>query len=349
MDSSVSASWVLASRTLANNIRGLFLTALLLGGIFLAADASAHALAPRLMTLTLDEAGVPVAMTWREPTAGSAGRQPAPRDPEGCRRKEPGELQPTETATMRQVQWALDCDHSRAVRGISVDHPPESDVIVVGRIYRAGQLVTEGVLTAERPSLTLGAQQERSFTAVYFLGQGLWHLWTGLDHMAVVAGLILLLGFTRKLVFAVTAFTIGHSITLSAATLGLVSVNLPFAEALIAVTVVAMALEAGHSANGPMKRHPWVGPGLVGLVHGFGFASALSAVGIEKGNALIPLLSFNAGIEVGQLAVVGIILTAVRIAKGLRLPDNLRVRLRRGTEYALGAAGSFWLLQRLGL
>ena len=136
---------------------------------------------------------------------------------------------------------------------------------------------------------------------------GIQHILSGVDHLLFVLGLLFLVGSWRRLVATVTAFTLAHSITLAAATLGLVHVPQTPIEAAIALSVMFVAAEILHQASGRpglTARAPWVVAFIFGLLHGFGFAGALREVGLPQSDIPVALLFFNVGVEVGQLMFI---------------------------------------------
>jgi hydrogenase/urease accessory protein HupE len=185
-------------------------------------------------------------------------------------------------------------------------------------------------------------------TAFDFLRQGIVHILSGADHLLFVFGLLLIVSSPWMLVKTITAFTVAHSITLTAATLGYVQPPAPPIEAAIALSILFLGIEIVRARQGGTSftiRHPWVVAFAFGLLHGFGFASALSTAGLPPTDVPLALLSFNVGVELGQLAFVALVLL---LAQSLRL---LRVSWPRPAQllpaYVVGTFGAFWLVQRL--
>jgi hypothetical protein len=148
----------------------------------------------------------------------------------------------------------------------------------------------------------------------------------------------------------VTAFTVAHSITLAAATLGYVEPPAPPIEAAIALSILFLGPEILRAERGETSfsiRHPWVVAFAFGLLHGFGFAGALSAAGLPPSSVPLALVSFNVGVEIGQLAFVGLVLLLERGVRALGVTWPRPVQLL--PAYAVGTLGAFWLIQRLVL
>jgi hypothetical protein len=177
---------------------------------------------------------------------------------------------------------------------------------------------------------------------------GVEHILTGWDHLLFVLGLVLLVGPGRMLLWTVTAFTAGHSITLALASLGLVNVPQGATEAAIALSIYLLAVELVRSSGGRvtfMQRAPWLVAGGFGLLHGLGFAGALAAVGLPQGEIPLALFAFNVGIELGQLAFVGTILAGMAALGRLRVTWPTWVS--PAPAYAIGALAIYWFLERV--
>ena len=198
------------------------------------------------------------------------------------------------------------------------------------------------------PWVTIEASPDTLSLVGDFLRQGMVHILSGPDHLLFVLGLLLLVRTGWMLVKTVTAFTIAHSITLAAATLGYVQPPGPPIEAAIALSIVFLGLEIIKARRGWTSfsiRHPWVVAFAFGLLHGFGFASALSHAGLPPGDVPLALLFFNIGVELGQLAFVATVLLLIHASRTFlkRLPPRADLL----PAYAIGSLGAFWLIQRL--
>jgi hydrogenase/urease accessory protein HupE len=184
--------------------------------------------------------------------------------------------------------------------------------------------------------------------AADFFTLGVEHIVFGLDHLLFVLGLLLLVRGVGPLVATITAFTVAHSLTLAAAVLGVVPVSPGPVEAAIALSIVLLAREivTGHRGERHLvHRAPWLVAFGFGLLHGLGFAGALGEIGLRGNDLPVALLSFNVGVEAGQLAFVGVLLAVNRIVPGTargRIP-----KLEPTLGYALGALAMFWFLGRL--
>jgi hydrogenase/urease accessory protein HupE len=178
---------------------------------------------------------------------------------------------------------------------------------------------------------------------------GIEHILLGVDHLLFVAALMMLVRGLRQLLLTITAFTIAHSITLALATLGLIDVPGPPVEAMIALSIMFVAVEILRRERGRpslASRQPWLVALSFGLLHGLGFAGALAEVGLPENSILLALLFFNVGVEIGQLLFVAVLLTGAAL---LRRPEAL-VDPRWSTvlpAYAIGGLASYWLVERV--
>ena len=223
-----------------------------------------------------------------------------------------------------------------------------TDVLV--RVERLDGSHSTELVRPSRPWIEFAAPRGALATAGAFLQQGIEHILFGVDHLLFVLGLLLLVSSPWMLVKTITAFTLAHSITLALATLGYVSVPVPPTEAAIALSILFLGPEIIRARRGETSftiRHPWVVAFAFGLLHGFGFASGLAEIGLPQGDIPQALLMFNLGVEIGQLAFVGLMLL---LARALRA---LKPRLPRPVEllpaYAVGSLGAFWTIQRVAV
>jgi len=180
---------------------------------------------------------------------------------------------------------------------------------------------------------------------------GVEHILFGFDHLLFVLALIILTKGFRRIVKTITAFTLAHSITLSLATLGFVHVPGPPVEATIALSILFLASEILRSFNGESTltaRRPWLVAFVFGLLHGLGFAGALSEIGLPQAAIPLALACFNIGVELGQLAFVVAALLVFRLSIHLLdlTPDWL-LSTRKVLPYAIGAVSAFWVIERV--
>jgi hydrogenase/urease accessory protein HupE len=172
------------------------------------------------------------------------------------------------------------------------------------------------------------------------------HILSGFDHLTFVLALLLLVSGARRLLITVTSFTLAHSITLAAATLGVLWVPGPPVEAVIALSILFLAgelVKVNRDEPSLTARSPWIVAFAFGLLHGFGFAGALGDIGLPQGEVALALLMFNIGVEIGQLVFVGAILVLVLALRRLDWPDWVR----QVPAYGIGGIAAFWLIERV--
>lgn len=295
--------------------------------------ASAHEMRPAILDLEADGDATLVTLRWR-PVRG--GRRPTLELPDHCE----GELLEAGDGLRR---WRLPCASAELLLGARLALDPFTPDAVV-RVHDADGVATRA-LGPDSPRLG-----EPNGAPPGFVVLGVEHILLGPDHLLFVLGLLLLVlagraGTTvpvRRLALAVTAFTVAHSVTLGLALSGLVDLPTGGVEAAIALSLVLVAREILRDADSLTRRHPERVAFAFGLLHGFGFASALGEVGLPRGELFSALLAFNLGVELGQLAFLagclGALLAARRWAP--------RAPLSRVAAYGIGTAGAFWSLER---
>ena len=197
----------------------------------------------------------------------------------------------------------------------------------------------EGLISVKDSKLTI-PQELQVFPTGYFM-LGVEHLIGGPDHLLFVFGLLFIVFGWQNLIKTITAFTLAHSITLGLSVLEIVSLPSVTIEALIALTIIYLALEIKDERNN--KSTPWLMAFGFGLLHGFGFAGALSEIGIANEQLLLSLLFFNVGIEVGQLIMIPLFLILIWLLQRI----NFNFSVTRLSSYAIGGMGSFWLIERV--
>lgn len=230
---------------------------------------------------------------------------------------------------------------------ISIDGLKTTLTDVLVRIERLDGSTQVARLMPESASLVVEASPTAMQVAWTYLVLGFEHILLGIDHLLFVLALVLLVKDWKKLVGTITAFTIAHSITLALATLGFVQVPGPPVEAIIALSIVFVAAEIIRSRTGRpgiTERAPWLIAFTFGLLHGLGFAGALSEVGLPQQAIPVALLFFNVGVELGQLAFVGAILGVMFLFRLIGMPKlSWTWQL---APYTIGTVAMFWVFER---
>jgi hydrogenase/urease accessory protein HupE len=205
-------------------------------------------------------------------------------------------------------------------------------------------------LSARQPSFLVAESESYLDIAATYLGLGVEHILLGVDHLLFVFALLLIVVGIRKLVWTITAFTLAHSITLAGATLGFMHVPQQPVEAVIALSILFLAMEILHGHQGRVgyaRRYPWLVAFVFGLLHGFGFAGALAAVGLPDSAIPLALVFFNVGVEVGQLIFVASVLLLGQLVSQLKAIP--RLQSEQVITYLIGSVAAYWTIDRVVL
>jgi hydrogenase/urease accessory protein HupE len=247
-------------------------------------------------------------------------------------------------------------DGGLAGQAVSIEGLSATSTDVLVRVESLEGAIQTERLSPTKTSFLIQAVPGAGEVAATYLRLGVEHILFGFDHLLFVLALVMLVRDWRRVAITVTAFTIAHSITLAAATLGFVNVPGPPVEATIALSIMLVSVEILNARGGKPSltaRLPWLVAFSFGLLHGFGFAGALAEVGLPQHAIPVALLFFNLGVEIGQLAFVAAVLTAAglfRAAMALRFdPSLVQVaanRLDAVAAYVIGTVAAFWLIER---
>ena len=223
-----------------------------------------------------------------------------------------------------------------------------TDVLV--RVQKLDGTTVQNIVRPAQAWLDIGTAQTWWQVLLTYAGEGIRHILFGADHLLFVLGLLLIVQRRWMLVKTVTAFTVAHSITLALATLGQVQLPALPLNAAIALSILFLGPEVVRAWRGQTSftiRHPWVVAFAFGLLHGFGFATALTDAGLPRSDLPLALLSFNLGVEVGQLGFVALVLALAQAFRVLRIHWPRWMQMLPG--YTVGVLGAFWTLQRIAL
>jgi hydrogenase/urease accessory protein HupE len=251
--------------------------------------------------------------------------------------------------------WRTTCANGIAGETVQVDGLEQTQTDVLVRFELAPGKTSTLRLTAQQTFAQFPADPSGAGVFARYVSMGIDHILSGTDHLLFVFALLLLVPDLRRLIGAITAFTLAHSLSLVAATLGWVVVPPPPVEAVIALSIMFLAAELAQPSGGPpslIVNRPWLASFAFGLLHGLGFATALVEIGLPEGEVPLALFSFNIGVEIGQLMFVAAVLLISLILKRLfrRLYDTLATRGQWGSRtmaYAIGTISAFWFLSRL--
>ena len=333
------------------SLNKLLLTTLLflVGMLGSATSSHAHALQPGYLELRLiDEDNY--AVTWKTPAIGDRPMAIAAELPATCNPRVPA--QPVWDGSAYVSRWTASCRGGLEGGTITIHGLDQTLTDVLVRFDFSDGTGQSHRLTAGGPSFTIPAQPSRFEVVRTYILLGIEHILLGIDHLLFVLALLLLVKGVRRLIATVTAFTLAHSLTLAAATLGIVHMPGPPVEAMIALSILFIASEiinAQQGRPGLTEKYPWLVAFTFGLLHGFGFAGALSEIGLPQSAIPLALLFFNVGVELGQLlfiaAVFAIMWLGRQIMQRLNLnhPDWVRIV----PPYIIGSLAAFWVFQRL--
>jgi hydrogenase/urease accessory protein HupE len=285
---------------------------------------------------------------WRTPVYSGARLPVVLKFPDGCRDVVPPTRQ--ELNDSRVERRLIDAGAAGlAGRRISFVGLEASITDVLVRVSTLDGARSTTLVHASRPWVEIVASPGKVTVAGAFLRHGIEHILGGFDHLLFVFGLLLLVRGGWMLVKTVTAFTIAHSITLVMAALGVVHVPGPPVEAAIALSILLLAVEIARGNRGAPSftaRWPWAVAFCFGLLHGFGFAGALSEIGLPQRDLPLALFTFNVGVEIGQLIFVAAVLAARALVSRLPLPSPAIRYAQPVACYALGTLAAFWFFER---
>ena len=328
------------------------LQAMLWVTVLAAAPGAAHEVRPGFLQLReLDAAAYD--MLWKVPARGDLRLGIHVRLPQNCGKTESG----THFAGGAYIERArLKCEGGLVGRRIAIDGLDGLRTDVLVRVERADGTQQTVRLTPEETAFTVTPAQGPLTVAGAYFGLGVEHILLGIDHLLFVLALLFLVRSWPRLVATVTAFTIAHSLTLAAATLGWVHVPQRPVEAAIALSIVFVAADVLRTGRDSLTgRAPWIVAFAFGLLHGLGFAGALREVGVPEHAVPIALLFFNVGVEAGQLVFIAGVFLLFWLLKRWRVRTSwaaddhtwhVAAAISTPAAYVIGALAAFWVFER---
>lgn len=312
--------------------------------VLLAGSAHAHELRPGY--LEISQSGTEgYDIRFKVPARGELRLALRPRFPENCTEAQAARVEPAGDAFMERR--SLVCPGGLDGKSITIDGLASTFTDVIVRVALADGSVQAARLTPDQPTLVVAGSPSWTTTARTYFYLGVEHILLGIDHLLFVFALLLLVRDPWMLIKAITAFTVAHSITLAAASLGWTHVAQAPVEAVIALSIMFVAAEIIRQSRGRTDitvRAPWVVAFLFGLLHGFGFGGALREIGLPQSDVPLALLTFNLGVEAGQLLFITAVLAVKVIAERLFAPDL--PWLRGVLAYGIGCVAAFWFVER---
>ena len=317
---------------------------MLLIGISFPQPASAHELRPAFLSIT-ETQNAHYKILWKTPALGEKQLALKANFPNSCISSN-GQRRIEENKFAIET-WTLTCPQSLRGQSLTIGGLEKTLTDVLVRTHWADGEHFTARLTPDKTRLDFAeATLQGGGVKTYFL-LGAKHILGGIDHLLFVLAVMLLVTGGRKLFFAITAFTLGHSVTLTLASLDIIRLDSGLVESLIAMSIVLMAYEAARrwrGQSGLTLEYPWLVTFSFGLLHGFGFAGALRAIGLPQTDIPAALLFFNIGVEAGQILCIGAVIGLLSLPLLKRLPTH------RGAmtlaSYAIGTIAVFWALQR---
>ncbi len=316
------------------------------------AGVRAHALQPGFLDLGLIGKDT-WRVFWRKPDVQGRPMAIRARLPENCDQRHPPE--PRFDGAAWVGSWVATCPAGIAGGEIAIEglSSTQTDVLVRYEPFEDDNRTAR--LTPETSAFSVTIDQGSLLVLASYFGLGVEHILEGVDHLLFVFALLLLIRDRWRLVGAVTAFTIAHSITLAAAVLGWIVVPGPPVEAVIALSIMFLAVEAMKSKSGELRlseRWPWAVSFSFGLLHGFGFAGALLDIGLPQSDVPLALLGFNLGVEAGQLLFIAAVLVAGWCIARLLPSAWQRLTVAGGPgittiSYGIGGVASYWFIERV--
>jgi hydrogenase/urease accessory protein HupE len=319
----------------------VFVALLTLAG---ARPTHAHELRPGFLELREIEPET-YSLLWKKPSGGEIEIYIAPLIPKECDFTSSGQQPLTPGALV--VRGTMTCAGGIAGKTLAIDGLDATVTDVIVRVHHADGWLESHLLKPVNPTVTLGAQTSGWQRSLGYLRLGVEHILLGVDHLLFVLGLLLIVSDRWTLLKTITSFTVAHSITLAIATLGYASAPLPPLNAAIALSILFLGPEIVRKWRGETSftiEHPWIVAFAFGLLHGFGFASGLTTMGLPQAEIPLALLLFNVGVEVGQLFFVGLILGLERAFRTLQIQWPRLAEALPG--YAVGSLGAYWTIQR---
>jgi hypothetical protein len=297
--------------------------------------------------LEIDQTGsAAYKVLWKQPTMGDVAIHLVPHLSNGWLEEEPVERYGAGGYLIHGWLIGATPTHPLAGSTITIEGLQDTITDVFIRIRLMNGRDFEAIARPENPSVRVTLIDGNILGIPAFVKLGIEHILSGPDHLAFVFGLLLIVADRYTLLKTVSAFTLAHSLTLAAVTLGSVDLPAPLLDALIALSILFLAPEALRAQNGGTSltiRRPWIVAFAFGLLHGMGFASGLTSLGLQKTALIGAVVSFNIGVEIGQIGFILLVQAPQRVLRPLQVgwPRSFAV----APSYAVGILGALWTIQ----
>lgn len=335
---------ILLKLRLNNGFLKIYFSFLIL--ILFQSSLQAHEIRPAY--LEIRELPGRIQILWKMPVAGEVAVRLNPVLSSGWLKDSSSAYTVTYTSLVRK--WNIRTENSIAEQTITIEGLETTITDVLVKITFANGDKLNHLIKPSKPFYKIERIEASTLPIFDYLVLGMEHIFFGIDHLLFILGLILLVKGRWKLIKTITAFTVAHSITLGASALGLVELSPAPVEVVISLSIIFLAVELVHMYQGKpvfTAKYPWLVAFIFGLLHGFGFASALMNIGLPQDDILKTLFLFNAGVENGQLVFVFMILSAGYIIN--KIFKNIPDWLRWIPPYAIGSLAAYWFIERLGI
>ena len=315
----------------------------LLLSLIMAWPAQAHEVRPAFLEIR-QTTNTTYEATWKQPTLGNVAVHLVPHLSNGWLEQKPDDQYAAAGFLIRT--WKIEAPTTTSLSGVTVSIEGLQDTITDAFVrirLKNGQAI-DRIVRPEVPSFPITLSKGNAMSMSSFVLLGIEHILTGPDHLSFVLGLLLIVRDRWMLLKTVSAFTVAHSITLAMATLGTISLPLPFLDTMIALSILFLAPEILRVEKGSTSltiHYPWIVAFCFGLVHGLGFASGLTTLGLNHDTLLAALVLFNIGVEIGQLTFIGVALLAVYLVSHLNIAWPRPVIT--APAYAIGALAAMWM------
>lgn len=311
--------------------------------LMMCCELSAHEVRPAYLRIQ-QTAAEQFDVLWRVPAMGDMRLGIYINMPQQC---EPaGEPLHWQEGGTYVERWGTHCPGGLEGETVKVDGLSSTFIDALARYERLDGTHQVVRLSPTEPAFVLTATESLPEVAKTYAWLGVEHILLGIDHLLFVLALLLLVPNMRSLFWTITAFTLAHSLTLGAATMGWVQVPQQPVEAVIALSILFVAMEIVHWRQGKpgiTRRWPWLVAFTFGLLHGFGFAGALGEIGLPQHSIPFALLFFNLGVEAGQLLFIAAVLLAWAVLRRMSWPTWIW----RVPVYAIGSMAAFWTIERI--